>query len=70
MTASPTSAAVISESAVRGDRYTWKVEIPMLLKLKGKTPLTVPVKVTMLLQRVSLVNNPDGIAIVNFVVSE
>jgi len=70
MTATPTAAATITESAVRYDRYTWKVEIPMLLKLKGKTPLTVPVKVTLLLQRVSLVNNPDGIAIVNFVVSE
>lgn len=70
MTAKPTAAAVISQSSPRDGRYTWKVEVPMILFLKGKTNLEVPVKVTMLLQRVSLVNNPDGIAIVNFVVSE
>ncbi|MEC7031007.1 MAG: type IVB secretion system apparatus protein IcmL/DotI [Pseudomonadota bacterium] len=71
MTAEPTMAAVISDKGVsRTGRYTWKIEIPMLLKLKGPKSMTVPVRVSMLLQRVSLVNNPDGIAIVNYVVSE
>ena len=70
MTAQPTSAAVIADSGVRNGKYTWRVEIPMMLKLEGPKGLKQPVRVSMLIQRVSLVNNPDGIAIVNYVVTD
>ena len=70
MSAEPTAPAVITDKAVRGGRYTWKVEIPMVLRLQGaKSPGPQPIRVNMLIQRVSLINNPDGIAIVNYVVS-
>jgi hypothetical protein len=48
----------------------WKIQLPMLLKLQGPQNITQPIKVTVLVQRVSLINNPKGIAIVNYVVSE
>lgn len=70
MTARPTGAPVVVEEGVRNNRYIWSIQIPMLVKLSGDKSLTKPVKVSMLVQRVSLVNNPEGIAIVNFVVSE
>lgn len=70
MTAQPTSAAVITNSDVRGGRYTWRVEIPMMLYLEGPKPIKQPIRVSMLIQRVSLVNNPDGVAIVNYVVTD
>lgn len=70
MTAVPTGAPVILEEGVRNSRYLWKIQIPMLLKLQGEKNLTQPVKVTVLVQRVSLINNPKGVAIVNYVVSE
>lgn len=70
MTAVPTGAPVILEEGIRNGRYMWKIQIPMLLKLDGARSLSQPVKVTVLVQRVSLINNPKGVAIVNYVVSE
>ena len=70
MTSVPTGAPLIIEEGVRNNRFVWKIQIPMLVKLSGQQSLTQPVKVTMLVQRVSLVNNPQGVAIVNYVVSE
>lgn len=70
MTAVPTGAPRIVEEGVRNGRYMWKIQIPMLLKLQGSQNITQPIKVSVLVQRVSLINNPKGIAIVNYVVSE
>jgi|AntRauTorckE5430_2_1112549.scaffolds.fasta_scaffold00008_25 intracellular multiplication protein IcmL len=70
MTAVPTGAPIVLEEGVRNARYMWKIQIPMLLKLQGAQNITQPIKVTVLVQRVSLINNPKGVAIVNYVVSE
>lgn len=70
MTAVPTGAPRIVEEGTRNGKYMWKIQIPMLLKLQGTQNITQPIKVTVLVQRVSLINNPKGIAIVNYVVSE
>lgn len=70
MTAVPTGAAIIRERGKRNGRYMWKIQIPMLVKIEGGQSIALPVMVTMLVQRVSLINNPKGVAIVNYVVSE
>lgn len=70
MTAVPTEAPRILEEGRRNGRYMWKIEMPMLLKLQGAQNVTQPIMVTVLIQRVSLINNPKGVAIVNYVVSE
>ena len=69
MTAVPTGAPMIVEQGKLGGKYTWKVQIPMLVKLSGGVSINKPVKVSMLVQRVSLVNNPKGIGVINFVAS-
>ncbi len=70
MNAEPTGAASITEQGLIRGRYTWKVQVPLLVKMQGNTTLSTPVLVTMLVQRVSLVNNPDGIGIIQILVSE
>lgn len=70
MTAAPTGAPVIKQQGVVNGRYSWKIAIPMLVKLNGSTTITQPVQVYMMIQRVALVNNPKGIAINSFIVSE
>jgi intracellular multiplication protein IcmL len=70
MSATPTGSATIIEKGILNGKFTWKVQVPMLVKLQGNTPLSSPVLVTMLVQRVSLVNNPEGIGIINIVVKE
>lgn len=70
MTAAPTGAPVIKQQGVVNGRYSWKIAIPMLVKLNGTTNITQPVQIYMMIQRVALVNNPKGIAINSFIVSE
>ncbi len=70
MSAQPTGAPVISNQGIVNDRYTWIVKIPMLVKLQGSNPISQPVEVIMQVQRVSLANNPKGIAIANYIASE
>ena len=70
MTASPTGAPVIQQQGIVNGRYSWKISIPMLVKLNGATMISQPVQVYMMLQRVALANNPKGIAINSFIVSE
>ncbi|MCP8352372.1 type IVB secretion system apparatus protein IcmL/DotI [Candidatus Synchoanobacter obligatus] len=70
MTARATEAPQIISQRVLNGRYTWKVVMPLILKLKGPKNVDLPVRLTMMVQRVSLVNNPEGVGIVNFVVSE
>lgn len=70
MNAVPTGSPTIVEKGILNGRYTWKVQIPMLVKLQGSTPLSSPVMVSLLIQRVSLVNNPDGIGIINIIATE
>ena len=70
MTAAPTGAPTIQQQGVINGRYSWKIAIPMLVKLNGGTTISQPVQVYMLIHRVALVNNPKGIAINSFIVSE
>lgn len=70
MTAVPTGAPIIKQQGLLNGRYSWKIAIPMLVKLTGSVALQQPVQIYMLIQRVSLVNNPKGIAVSSFIVSE
>ena len=71
MTAVPTGAPVIIQKGEVQGRYTWQIEIPMLVKMQGQNNLPpTPVKITMMVQRVSLANSAKGIAIVNYIASE
>lgn len=70
MTAVPTGAPVVKQEGVLNGRYSWKIAIPMLVKLTGGVVIQQPVQVYLMIQRVSLVNNPKGIAVASFIVSE
>ena len=70
MTAVPTGAPVIKQQGLLNGRYSWKIAIPMLVKLSGNIAMQQPVQVYLMIQRVSLVNNPKGIAVSSFIVSE
>ncbi|MDC3181199.1 type IVB secretion system apparatus protein IcmL/DotI [Gammaproteobacteria bacterium] len=70
MNAEPTGAASILEQGVLDNRYTWKVQVPILVRMQGNTEMRIPVLVTLLVQRVSLVDNPEGIGIIQMIISE
>lgn len=70
MTAVPIGAPTVQQQGVLNGKYSWKILVPMLVKLSGSVALQQPVQVYMMIQRVSLVNNPKGIAVSSFVVSE
>lgn len=70
MTAVPTGAPLIKQQGLLNGRYSWKIAIPMLVKLTGNIAMQQPVQVYLMIQRVSLVNNPKGIAVSSFIVSE
>lgn len=70
MTAVPTGAPIIKQQGVLNGRYAWKIAIPMLVKLSGSVTMQQPVQIYLMIQRVSLVNNPKGIAVSSFIVSE
>ena len=71
MSAEPTGAPQVKNKGEVDGKYSWVIEIPMLVKMQGATTMPpTPVKVTLMVQRVSIENNPKGIGIVNYIASE
>ena len=67
VTAVATNAPVVDEQGLINGVYSWKVTLPLLVKYAGPTiTKTVPQNVTMLIQRVSIQNNPQGIGITSY----
>jgi len=66
-----TGTPVILDQAVIDGRYSWKVEVPLLVSYQSPNEQTQrPIIVMMIISRVPNVDMPKGIAIVSFVVSE
>lgn len=71
VSAVPTGTPVILDQAVIDGRYSWKVQIPLLVSYQSPNEQTQkPVVVTMIISRVPTVDKPKGIAIVSFVAAE
>jgi intracellular multiplication protein IcmL len=69
-TAVATGAPVILDRGILSGRYSWKVQMPLLVSYESaSTTIQQPVVVTMLITRVSTLNVPKGIAIAQFVAS-
>ena len=65
-----TGTPVILDQAVVNGRYSWKVQIPLLVTYQSPNEQTQqPMVVTMIVSRVPTVDMPKGIAIVSFVSS-
>jgi intracellular multiplication protein IcmL len=66
-----TGTPVILDQAVINGRYSWKVQIPLLVSYQSPNEQTQkPVILMMIISRVPTVDMPKGIAIVSFVASE
>jgi intracellular multiplication protein IcmL len=66
-----TGAPVILEQGIINGNYSWKVSLPILVTFQSSTESTQQsLVVNMIISRVSIINNPDGIAVVSFVESE
>lgn len=66
-----TGTPVILDQAVIGGRYSWKVQIPLLVSYQSPNEQTQkPIIVMMIISRVPTVDMPKGIAIVSFIASE
>ena len=71
VTAVPTGAPVILNQGVIRGRYSWKVNMPMLVTYQSaSTTFQQPVTVTLLVSRIPVLNNPKGIAVVSFFVAQ
>ena len=65
-----TGSPVILDKGIVDGRYTWKVNIPLLITYESASERTQQsVSVTMLISRIQTVNHPEGIAIESFVSS-
>jgi len=66
-----TGTPVILDQAIINGRYSWKVQIPLLVSYQSPNEQTQrAVIVMMIISRVPTVDMPKGIAIVSFVASE
>ncbi len=66
-----TGTPIILDQAILNGRYSWKVQIPLLVSYQSPNEQTQnPVIVMMIISRVPNLDMPKGIAIVSFVVSE
>jgi len=62
-----TGAPVILQHGVLNGRYSWKIQMPLLVTYQSaSTTFQQPVTVTMLITRVPVINFPRGIAIAQF----
>ena len=67
VTSVATGAPVVNNQGLIGGVYTWNVTLPILVKYAGATiTRNIPQTVTMLIQRVSIQNNPQGIGIASY----
>jgi len=65
-----TGAPVITKRGVIDGRYSWQVNMPVLVTYQGTTTFQQPTTVTLLITRVPVLNNPRGIAIAQFISSQ
>lgn len=64
VTAVPRSAPVLLRHGVVGGRYRWEVQLPIAVTYKGATQgRTDNLLLTLLIERVSALENPDGVGI-------
>ena len=62
-----TGSPVIQLQEVLDGRYIWEIELPILVSFTNpKRTINLPLKVTVIVQRVSVQTNPDRIAINQF----
>lgn len=67
-TAVPQGAPVVLKRGILNGAYSWQVQIPLLVSYQSASMnVQQPVLVTMLVKRVNVLNNPEGIAIAQFV---
>ncbi|MAV28611.1 MAG: type IV secretion protein DotI [Legionellales bacterium] len=67
VTSVATGAPVVNNQGLINGTYTWNVTLPILVKYAGATiTRNIPQTVTMLIQRVSIQNNPQGIGIASY----
>ena len=63
----PTGAATILDKGIVNGRYTWKVQLPLLVTYdSGTMQLQTPVLATILVSRVPVNNFPEGIAVIQY----
>jgi intracellular multiplication protein IcmL len=67
VSAEATGAPVIVDKGLLGDRYAWKVQMPLLVRFQGNTNIETPLMVTLLVTRVSTLYVPKGIAIAQYI---
>ena len=66
-----TGTPVILDQAVIDGRYSWRIQIPLLVSYQSPSEQTQrPIVVMMIISRVPNVDMPKGIAVVSFVASE
>ncbi len=66
-TAVATGAPVVLQQGLVSGMYTWKIQLPLLVKYQSATlSKNIPTIVTMLIQRTSIEENPSGIGIVYY----
>lgn len=68
VSAEATRAPEILKTGVIDGRYSWRVQIPLLVTYQGQVEATQNVVVNMLIVRVPTLNSPSGIGIAQFVV--
>lgn len=68
VSAVPTGAPVILQEGVVNSRYTWKMQLPVLVTYQSASQnIQVSLLVTMVVSRVPTLNTPEGIGIAQFV---
>ncbi|MDP9195154.1 MAG: type IVB secretion system apparatus protein IcmL/DotI [Pseudomonadota bacterium] len=71
VTAAPQGAAVIVEEGVVGGVYMWVVQIPMIITYtSGNRSQANPVLLTLKIQRVPTLQNPEGIGIEQWIAGQ
>ena len=67
VTSVATGAPVLEQQGVINGVYSWKVTLPLLVKYAGATvQKSFPYTVSLLIQRVDIQNNPQGIGIASY----
>lgn len=62
---------IVKEGMIAGERYGWRVQIPMLIQyVSASDKIEQPVLVTLLIVRVSTLTSSGGIAIASFVTED
>jgi len=70
VSAETTGAPTIAQKGLIGGRYAWKVKVPVLVRYQNnKRDFTQTLELSMIIQRMSLVESPRGIGVNQFIAS-